>query len=204
MNSNIYHTSSGGLSEEILSSVDESLHSIAQHLLEIQQGLLQAKKNNTIKDELELHRYQYRLDELESDYKDNLVWRNKASNTKQTIPKGQALLNELLDDCHDIINSIIDNLNNPKINKRSTLKSSANKSSSEDIDDSLISIRNHLNSVKMHLLKAKDLSSIKDAGELRKFQTKLNDLEMQYKQGLIWKTAKTQVQTLSFYDCNAL
>jgi len=187
-----FQATGGPLSADILQSVDNSLVSLANHLLKIQQQLLGARNQRTIKSAEELRKFQYRLDELESEHKDNLVWRAK-NTPKGQIPKGQGVLNELLDDCHDLINTIIDTL--PKeqaIKKRTTLKATSS-SSLEEIHPSLKTIENHLNSVKMALLKLKDLGTqaVKDASELRKYQYRLDDIETEYKQGLVWRGKQT-------------
>jgi len=89
-------------------SVDPSLHHITGDLVHIKNRLLETKQAQNVKDATELRKFQYKLDELESKYKPgpDFIWGGSLKENK--IPKGQAVLNELVDECHDIIDSIIE------------------------------------------------------------------------------------------------
>jgi hypothetical protein len=105
------------------------------------------------------------------------------------------VLNELLDDCHDIIDLIIDTLPEQSgISKRSMNTAQLGKSMAGNIDISLQPIAHQLEKI---LFELRQLSNLKDAEMLRKYQLKLDKLENDHKiNNLVWKGTKSSNEIL--------
>jgi len=115
------------LTESLKMAVSAELQPVASQVLHIKSILIELRDKHHVKDPSELRKWQLKLDDLENRFKPgpDYVWGGRLNPSH--IPAGQGVLNELMDDCHDIIDNIIDGLPESVVSEQNISKRKRSK-----------------------------------------------------------------------------